>query len=68
MDKENSKKSQIESESDSEMMDDEKNGISRNKRKLNIFELNSELESYFDPREKRIEDNLKKFQKWARFM
>ncbi len=32
------------------------------KRKLNIFELNSELESYFNPREKRLEDNLKKFQ------
>jgi hypothetical protein len=39
------------------------NGFSRKKRKFNIFELNSELESYFDPREKRIEDNLKKFQK-----
>jgi hypothetical protein len=55
-------------ELENETLETFSNGISRKKRKLNIFELNSELESYFDPREKRIEDNLKKFQKWARFM
>jgi hypothetical protein len=55
-------------ELENETLETFSNGISRKKRKLNIFELNSELESCFDPREKRIEDNLKKFQKWARFM
>ncbi len=55
-------------ELENETLETFSNGISRKKLKLNIFEFNSELESYFGPREKRIEDNLKKFQKWARFM
>ncbi len=45
-------------ELENETLETFSNGISRNKRKLNIFELNSESESYFDPSEKRIEDNL----------
>jgi len=52
-------------ELENETLETFSNGISPKKRKLNNFELNSELESDF---EKRIEDNLKKFQKWARFM
>jgi len=41
-------------ELENETLETFSNGISRKKRKLNIFELNSELESYFDSREKRI--------------
>jgi len=37
-------------ELENETLETFSNGISRKKRKLDIFELNSELESYFDPR------------------
>ena len=40
-------------------------GISRKKRKLNILNLNSEIESLFDPKE---EERNATYSKWAKYM
>jgi len=43
------------------------NGKSRRKRKMNTSKLNSEIESYFNPRVKRKVDQLH-IKNWARFI
>jgi hypothetical protein len=48
--------------------DEISNGINCKKRKLNNLQLNSEIESYFDPRKERTEDSKTKILESGKFM
>ena len=48
--------------------DEISNGINCKKRKSNNLQLNSEIESYFDPRKERTEDSKTKILEWGKFM